>query len=338
MSAFCKFAARVLLALLWFQLAAASSQDVLADLPRVRQLLDQGKLNEGLAMLKELSSRQPGLKGLACAWGVAYYKKSSYSEAVPFLQQALQENPDDKEAVQLLGLSYYFSGKSADAIPLLERSQSWYQAANVDALYVLGLCYVGMQNYDAARAAFAKMFGTPPDSAASYLFAAQMLVRNNVSTVAGKFTQKAIMLDPKLPLAHFLLGEIYLSEGKFPEAVGELQREVEINPGYAGAYYRLADAVLPLGKHEDAERLLQRSIWLDPNSTGPYILLGKVLEKKGEFELAARMLEHALEMDPNNQLPHYLLGQAYRQVVRDENADREFKLSEKLRQREHTKP
>jgi len=83
---------------------------------------------------------------------------------------------------------------------------------------------------------------------------------------------------------------------------------------------------------------LQRSIWLDPNSTGPYILLGKGLEKKGQFDLAARMLEHALEMDPNNQLPHYLLGQAYHQLGRNEDADREFKLFEKLRRRDDTKP
>jgi len=43
-------------------------------------------------------------------------------------------------------------------------------------------------------------------------------------------------------------------------------------------------------------------------------------------------------MDPNNQLPHYLLGQAYHQLGRNEDADREFKLSEELRQREHPKP
>jgi Flp pilus assembly protein TadD len=103
-------------------------------------------------------------------------------------------------------------------------------------------------------------------------------------------------------------------------------------------YYKLADAEMRLDKYEDAERLLQRSLWLDPNSTGPYILLGKVLEKKGEFELATRMLEHVLTMDPNNQLSHYLLGQAYHQLGRNEDADREFKLSEELRQLEHPKP
>jgi Flp pilus assembly protein TadD len=37
-------------------------------------------------------------------------------------------------------------------------------------------------------------------------------------------------------------------------------------------------------------------------------------------------------MDPNNPLPHYLLGQAYHRMGRDDDAQREFKLSEQLRQ------
>src|SRR5882672_7419456 len=123
-----KLLAIVLLALLMTGLPVAASQDDLTDLPHARQLLDHGKIDEGMVVLKELSARQPGLKGLAHAWGVAYYKKSNYSQAVPYLQEALKESPNDKEAVQLLGLSYYFSGKTADAIPLLERSQSWYHA------------------------------------------------------------------------------------------------------------------------------------------------------------------------------------------------------------------
>lgn len=325
---------------LWLLLSTAAAEPQVnnVDLARARDLLDHGKIDDGITLLKDISASQPNLKGLAHEWGVAYYKKSSYKQAVPFLQQALKENADDTEAIQLLGLSYYFNGRTADAIPLLERALSWYPAANVDAQYVLGLCYILTQNYDAARAAFAKMFETPPDSGPSYLFTAQMLARHDINAVAEQYCNKAIALDPKLPLAHFLLGELYLTQVKVPEAVAELQKELEINPGYAGAYYRLADAEFRLDKFDDAQKLLERSIWLDPNSTGPYILLGKVLEKKGEYELASRMLEHALNMDPNNQLPHYLLGQAYHRLGRDQEADREFKLSEQLRQREHPKP
>jgi tetratricopeptide (TPR) repeat protein len=93
-------------------------------------------------------------------------------------------------------------------------------------------------------------------------------------------------------------------------------------------YYKLADAFSRVQKYDEAERLRQRSIWLDATSTGPYILMGKVLEKKGEAELAVRALQHALGMDPNNSVAHHLLGQAYRDMGRNEDAERELQVAQ----------
>ena len=137
-------------------------------------------------------------------------------------------------------------------------------------------------------------------------------------------------LDPKLPLAHYLLGELYLYKSRIPEAIAEFQKELAINPGHAATYYKLADAYSRIQKYEDAERLLQRSIWLDATSTGPYILMGKVLEKKGEFDLAVRALQRAATMDPNNPTTHHLLGQTYRDMGKKEEAESELKLAEEL--------
>src|SRR5260370_14637390 len=158
------------------------------------------------------------------------------------------------------------------------------------------------------------MFDVPPDSAASYLFTARMLLRQEFDPVAEEYAQKAAALDPKLPLAHFLLGELYLFKSRVPEAIAEFQKELAINPAHAATYYKLADADSRIQKFDDAERLLQRSIWLDATSTGPYILIEKVLHKKGEFELAVRALQTAAAMDPNNPTTHHLLAQTYRDM------------------------
>ena len=80
----------------------------------------------------------------------------------------------------------------------------------MDASYILGICYIQTKDYPQARRAFAKMFDVPSDSAASYLFTARMLFRQEFDPVAEEYAQKAATLDPKLPLAHFLLGELYL--------------------------------------------------------------------------------------------------------------------------------
>jgi tetratricopeptide (TPR) repeat protein len=309
-----------------------------SDFGQAHRLLQQGKYDEALAALHEIEAKRPDSKALSHELGVAYYKKGDYPNAITYLKKARDDNPDDGEAIQLLGLSFYLSGRPAEAIAPLEKVQSWFPSANVDASYVLGICYIQTKDYPHARDAFAKMFGVSADSAASYLFTARMLLRQDFGPIAEEYAQKAVSLNPRLPLAHFLLGELHLYHSKIPEAIDELQKELQLNPSYAPAYYKLADAYSRIQKFDDAEKLLQRSIWLDATSTGPYILLGKVLAKKGETELAIRTLQRALAMDPNNPLPHHLLGQAYRDLGRSEDAERELKLAAQLEERQTAKP
>jgi tetratricopeptide (TPR) repeat protein len=307
-------------------------------LSEARRLSQEGKFDEAIGKLEALGLKEPELKGLVHELGVAYYKKSDYLKAVTSFKKALEEDPGDNEAVQLMGLSYYLAGRPGEAIGPLEKVQTWYPSANVDAAYILGVCYLQTKDYPNARKAFAKMFGVPADSAAAYLFAGRMLLRQDFVPIAEEYAKKAVELDPKLPRVHMLLGEIYLYKSRIPEAMEQFQKELELNPGEAAVYYKLADAYSRLQKYEEAEKLLQRSIWLDATSTGPYILMGKVLQKKGETALAARALQRAIAMDPNNPMPHHLLGQTYREMGRTEDAERELKLSEQLQIHQDAKP
>jgi tetratricopeptide (TPR) repeat protein len=307
-------------------------------LSEARRLSQEGKFDEAIGQLEALALKEPGLKGLAHELGVTYYKKSDYLKAVASFKKALEVDPGDNEAVQLTGLSYYLAGRPAEAIGPLEKVQTWYPSANVDAAYILGICYIQTKDYANARKAFARMFAVPGDSAASYLITARMLLRQDFAPVAEEYAKKAVELDAKLPRVHLLLGEIYLYKSRLPEAIEEFQKELELNPGEAAVYYKLADAYTRTQRYEEAERLLQRSIWLDATPTGPYILMGKVLEKKGETALAVRALQRAIAMEPNNPMPHHLLGQAYRELGRVEDAERELKLSEQLQNHQEAKP
>lgn len=324
-----------LLAFLLFPIASPAQSPTPISFDQVHRLTEQGKFDEALAALNEIGKSDPSAKNLFHEFGVLYYRKGDYLNAVASLQKALAENPNDGEATQLTGLSLYLAGKPTDAIPYLEKVQSWYPSASVDASYILGVAYIQTKNYEKARGAFAKMFSVPRDSAAAYLFTARLLLRLDFGPVAEEYGKKAVELDPKLPLAHQLLGELYLYQSKVPEASAQFEQELALNPGNPVAYYKLADAYSRVQKFDQAEKLLQRSIWLDATSTGPYILLGKVLQKKGETQLAIRALQRAISMDPNNSIPHHLLGQAYRDLGRAEDAERELKLAEQLQSHEN---
>jgi tetratricopeptide (TPR) repeat protein len=309
---------------------AAPKPAATADFSQARKLVQEGKLDDAIAQLHALEAQDPAPKGLALELGTAYYRKNDFPQAIEYLRKANTADPANDEAVQMLGLAYFRGGHPADAIPLLEKVQTWYPRANVDAAYVLGIAYIQTKNYDQARKSFATMFAVPADSGAAYLFTARMLLRQEYDPVAEEYAQKAATLDPKLPLVHFLLGELYLYKSRVPDAIAEFEKEIALNPAHAATYYKLADAYSRVQKYDEADRLLQKSIWLDSTSTGPFILRGKVLEKKGEFDLALLALQRAATMDPNNPMTHQLLGQAYRNVGKKDDAERELKLAEKL--------
>ncbi len=313
---------------------AAQTTGAGGDFKEAYRLSQQGNYDDAITLLQRMAAQTPKPQGLSHATGVVYYQKGDYLKAAESFKLAIAEDANDKEGVQLLGLSYYRAGRPSEAIPYLEKVQTWYPHANVDASYVLGISYIQAKDYPNARKAFAKMFDLPPDSGASYLLTARMLFRQEFTPIAEDYAQKAIAADPKLPLAHQLLGEIEMFTSKIPEAIKDFEQELAINPAYPAAYYKLADAYSRVQKYEDAERMLQRSIWLDSTSTGPYILLGKVLQKKGEPVLALSYLQRAASMDPNNPMTHQLLGQAYRDVGKTADAERELKIAEQLRNKQ----
>jgi tetratricopeptide (TPR) repeat protein len=314
---------------------AAATTDSNTGFAEARRLMQQGKYDEAIAKLQALAAQSPKPAGVSHELGMAYYKKADYVKAAEYLKQATADNPDDKEAMQLLGLSYYLAGRPAEAIPYLEKVQGWYPRANVDASYVLGISYIQNKDYPDARKAFATMFDVPAESGAAYLVTARMLFRQEFLPIAEEYAQKAISVDPKLPLAHQLLGEVRMYMSKIPEAISDFQQEIAINPANAAAYYKLGDAYSRVQKYDDAQRQLQRSIWLDASSTGPYILMGKVLEKKGEPVLALRTLQRAANMDPNNPMTHQLLGQTYRDMGKADDAERELNIAEQLRNQQN---
>ena len=317
------------------QISAAPPQHLAPELGEVHRLIEQGRFSDAVGKLQELQKIHPEMKGIHHELGLAYYRQSDFVHAQEEFAKATEEDPNDHEAVQLRGISLFQTGRAADAIPLLKQLQAWAPETSVESSYVLALAYIQTRGYENARLQAARMYGVPPDSAASHLLIARLLLRQGIDPIAEASAQKAIVLDPKLPLAHFLLGEYYLYKSDIPKSIQELEQELKLNPGYAATYDRLADAYIRSGRYGDAEKLLQRSFLLDANSTGAYILMGKVQIKKQDYQLATLYLRKAVKMDPNNFISHHLLGEAYRGMGRSEDAERELKAAEQLQSSQH---
>lgn len=271
------------------------------------------------------------------AAGAAAYARHDYAKAAQILRTAIvTEVPDSaayRESALLLGQSLYLSGALVEALPWLEKASRFGTRTN-EVLYMLGTAYLRTGRTGPGGASFAQLFNVKPGSAASHLLTAQMMVRLELEEQAEKELAAALALDPHLPEAHFLLGELAIFHGEFDAAVTQLNAEIALNPNFSQAYYRLGDAYTRRERWSDAIPMLQKAIWLNPIFSGPYILLGKAYLKTNELPNAEGMLRRAIQMDPQNSSAYYILGQTLVKANRPEEAKPLLERSQQLRQKQ----
>jgi tetratricopeptide (TPR) repeat protein len=299
---------------------------------RATALMEAGKLKEAQEMLAGADASSPGAKYLR---GLISYRLHDYVSAAKALQEAVAaipgNSPKYRETVRMIGQSEYLSGHIAAAIPWLEKAQASGARSN-ELFYMLGNSYLQARQIEKGRAALARTFGVPADSGAARLYTAEMLIRLEFEDDAQRELEAAVAGEPKLPGAHYMLGELAIYRAQTSRAIDELSREITLNPDFAMAYYRLGDAYTRQEDWDHAVPPLERAVWLNPTYSGPYILLGKAYFKKSDLPNAEHMLRRALQMDPRNASAHYLLGRTLIQAGRTEEGRKLLRRWEELRQ------
>ena len=324
------------------QTRAQSTVDAASSNPTpfetAQTLAAKGRLDKALAILDQLAVQSPEPAGVERLRGLIFYQREDFARAIDAFTKASEQDPSDRESVEMHGVSLFRTGHSPEALPLLEQAHATVVRANIDPEYVLGLCYTDVKRYDDARRAFAIQYGFAPDSAEAYLLAARLFLRREFPAEAAEQARKALEINPALPLAHQLLGEVALAKADVPSAIRELEAERKINPLNGLMYDRLGDAYLRNGQYDDAQQALNRAVLLEPNATAPYILLGETFLRLNHPIEALHYLDHAVKMDPSSFLIHNLLGQAYKATGQVDEANREFKLVVELQHNDRPQP
>lgn len=91
------------------------------------------------------------------------------------------------------------------------------------------------------------------------------------------------------------LGEKYLSEGKYEEAILAFEKAIKIDEKNIGARIGLAKAYVATDNLEKAEEVLQDAIGIDPARPEPYIELANVYILEGKTDEAINILKIGYE-------------------------------------------
>jgi tetratricopeptide (TPR) repeat protein len=294
-------------------------------------LLKGGKPRESLVLLTALEEKDPKTPGLESKLGQAYFQLGQFPQAIAHLKSALERDAGDEESTQFLALSFYGSGNYAEALPLLEKLGTRLPLDTADSPFLLSICYLMTHQADKARKSLAEMFSVPSESGTSYLMLAKLLVRQKMVKAAVPQLETALKLEPRLLMAHFLMGEIDLYQSNPVAAVAEFQKELAVNPTLWLVYWRLGDAYVRVENYDAAEKALKEAVWLNDGSSAALVLLGEIALKKNDPALGAGFLERGLALDPQNAEAHDALAGAYKALGREAEASQQSEISKKLR-------
>src|SRR6266852_1624070 len=129
---------------------------------------------------------------------------------------------------------------------------------------------------------------------------------------AREAAEQALVLDPTLPEAHALIGQIKrLVDWDWMGANASLQRALALDPGNPAVLYSASTLAGSLGHFEEARELVRRAIALDPLNAASRESLAQVCWAMGRQEEAETNFKKALELNPGLPGDHEWLGLVY---------------------------
>ncbi len=140
---------------------------------------------------------------------------------------------------------------------------------------------------------------------------------------------RAVTLDPKLPEAHVALGAVLaFYEWNWSEGEKEFQRALELNPNLPLAHHWYGQLLDGLGRYEEALKHRQRAQELDPITPIVIYALGQTRFLLGDNERALAEFRKALELDNSLDRAHIGIGQVYAQRKDYDRAIHEYRLAD----------
>jgi len=227
------------------------------------------------------------------------------------------------------GLAHSSLHQYPKAIENLLDAEELAQAGEQDRLthffyFQLGAAYERNRQYETANDTFNKAIGMSPDyhNAMNYLGYMWADINRNLDEAAKHIT-KANELSPDNASYVDSLGWLYFRQGKFTEALAELQRAAELMKDEPDStiHEHIGDTHQQLGQAAEAKAQWETSLGLllgqEKKMTSPdaYLLeqLGNVLNKLGQADKAKAAWQRAYDITPT-QLLHKKLHPAQKEM------------------------
>ncbi len=254
----------------------------------------------------------------------------------------LRAAPTDPAKAGELGMIFYNAACPLVAVKCFEYVAT-LEPKSVRWRYYLGWCHDDLYNTAEAVATFESARALDPNYAPILVKLARLRQKTDV-TAARELYEKALMLSPRNPQAHFGMGECARVRGDPAAAISHYEKAIELAPQYDEAHQALATCLEAVGKPSEAAvhrswpkkglEGISQGVSDDPLLVGllsraiagsQLVNLGEALAESGQVGKAIAALQAAIEKDDSDLTAREELGILLDRTGHSKEAVREFR-------------
>ncbi|MCE7874991.1 hypothetical protein DYH09_32140 [bacterium CPR1] len=195
---------------------------------------------------------------------------------------------------------------------------------HVDALYLQGLCYLGLKDYPKARESLQLVISLEPQFMPAYQQVGYSYVAEKNYEEAKKHFSKLLMVPGGQATAEYSLGVVAYAQQDLIEAQKRWKQAILSNPGMAAAHNNLGILHQLAGNQPLALSEFQDAVRLQPESPSYKLNLGIQLVEMNRSGEAKRYLNDVMQQNQRSDLA--LAAAAYMAYLANEN-DKAVKLA-----------
>ena len=273
------------------------SQTLLGDIHLARSRMSQAEASYNEA-LKINPKAARALNGL----GDALYRAGRFSEAQARFEASTQADPDDLSAKVGVAKSKLALERVEDAASMLKKLRETYPKS-IPVAYWYGRALEAGGSRALAETVYRGVLKTPsedPQTVDVYIALAHLQSQQGNNDEAARTLADARSKLPDLPAIHKALGDVALSQGRYPQATTEFRQAVALDDEDLGAKFRLGVALRRDGKFDEASKSFDEVGAVDKDYPGLALERGLLYEASGRTEEALKEYEGALAKAPKD--------------------------------------
>jgi tetratricopeptide (TPR) repeat protein len=200
---------------------------------------------------------EPGNSAYGIELGKLLLQHDDAREALAVIQRVHAEGLEAGERDLLLGIAQIIVNGSAQAVPTLERAALENPSLALSH-NMLGFCLLAQGDMAKAAASYGKASDLDQGSRIFAHGAAVAFDRSNDADQAMVYAARAVALPGANGEDHYLFGKLLAKTGRHKEAIRELNEAIVLNPDLEEAYYLLARAYMQTGDNTQATEWIAR--------------------------------------------------------------------------------